>query len=76
MTSNISIIIPAKNEAEGIQSIIPKLKQYYSDAEIIIVDDGSMDTTKELCQKHGISCISHPYSKGNGASIKTGVRHA
>ncbi len=76
MTSKISIIIPAKNEFEGIKSIVPMLKEHYSDSEIIIVDDGSTDSTKELCKQHGITCISHPYSKGNGASIKTGVRHA
>jgi glycosyltransferase involved in cell wall biosynthesis len=76
MTSKISIIIPAKNEIEGIKSIIPMLKEHYSGSEIIIVDDGSTDATKELCQQHGILCISHSYSKGNGAAIKTGVRHA
>jgi len=76
MTSNISIIIPAKNEVKGIESIISKLKKNYSDSEIIIVDDGSDDATRELCKEHKIICISHPYSKGNGAAIKTGVRNA
>jgi glycosyltransferase involved in cell wall biosynthesis len=76
MSSKISIIIPSKNEIQGLKGIIPGLKEHFSDSEIIIVDDGSDDTTRELCNEHGLTCISHPYSKGNGAAIKSGVRNA
>ena len=46
------------------------------DAECIVVDDGSTDDTASLAEQHGARVISHPYSKGNGAAIKTGARAA
>lgn len=71
-----SVVLPAKNEADSLQSLLPSLKRLHPDAEIIVVDDGSNDNTKEICQINNIKHIRHPYSKGNGAAIKTGARHA
>lgn len=48
----------------------------YPDAEIIVVNDGSVDETAEIATKAGAKVISHPYCQGNGASIKTGARNA
>jgi glycosyltransferase involved in cell wall biosynthesis len=72
----ISIIIPAKNEASGLKQIIPELKRQYVGAEIIIVNDGSVDNTSAICSEFQVQEIKHPYSKGNGASIKSGLRAA
>lgn len=76
MASSISIIIPAKNEAASLVSLLPKLKQTMPDAEIILVDDGSTDDTVAICRLHEVQVLSHPYSKGNGAAIKSGARAA
>jgi len=78
MTANekISIIIPAKNEAKSLKVLLPKLKALYPDAEIILVNDGSSDDTSAVCLATGIVEIKHPYSKGNGAAIKSGARKA
>lgn len=70
-----SIIIPAKNEAEGLKILLPKLDSVGAH-EIIVVDDGSSDDTVLVAQECGCTVISHPYSKGNGAAVKTGVRSA
>ena len=76
MPSSLSIILPARNEAPGLRRLLPALQKRYPDAEIIIVDDGSTDTTASLSTDSGARVISHPYSKGNGAAIKSGARHA
>ncbi len=72
----VSIVIPAKNEEQGLAKTLPRLTELYPDAEIIVVDDGSTDATAEVCREAGVRVLSQPYSKGNGAAIKTGARAA
>lgn len=71
-----SIVIPAKDEAEALSRMLPRLREHYPDSEIIVVDDGSEDATVSVCQEAGVRVLSHPYSKGNGAAIKSGARAA
>lgn len=72
----LSIIIPAKNEAKGLALLLPRLTASYPQAEIIVVNDGSSDETSSLCKTFSVIEVVHPYSKGNGASIKSGLRVA
>lgn len=74
--SHLSIILPAKNEEEGLNKLLPSLVQLYPGAEIIVVNEGSTDNTRDLCLKFGVKVINHPYSMGNGAAIKSGARQA
>lgn len=73
---DISVIIPAKNESAGLRKIIPGIKEFLPDAEVIVVNDGSSDDTAAVAIELGVICVSHAYSKGNGAAIKTGARAA
>lgn len=76
MPSNLSIILPAKNEAAGLASLLPRIQEVFPDAEVIVVDDGSIDGTRDVCAQAGVRCLSSPYSMGNGAAIKRGARAA
>lgn len=72
----ISVIIPAKDEAEGLRRILPALRETLPEAEIIVVDDGSTDATPQLIADSGVRTQRSPYAMGNGAAIKRGVRAA
>lgn len=76
MKDSLSIILPAKNESASLSKLLPELTDLYKEAEIIIVNDGSDDGTLDVCSKYNVKVVSHPYSKGNGAAIKTGARTA
>jgi len=76
MKNRISIIIPAKNEAESLVNLLPALEKILNDAEIIVVNDGSTDDTMVVCEEAGVKVVNHPYSRGNGAAIKSGARAA
>ncbi len=72
----LSIVLPAKNEAEGLRRFLPALRAAHPMAEILVVDDGSSDATAEVARAAGATVLSNPYSLGNGASIKRGARAA
>jgi glycosyltransferase involved in cell wall biosynthesis len=74
--NQLSIILPAKNEAPALAVLLPQLRAAQPQAEIIVVDDGSTDDTRGICESHGVQCLSSPYSMGNGAAIKRGTRAA
>ncbi len=79
---NVSIIIPAKNEGQGLPAVLERLRAVLAERpahethEIIVVDDGSDDDTGEVAAKAGARVERHPYSMGNGAAVKTGMRTA
>ena len=74
--NKITVVLPAKNEAGAIQQTVKAIKQLNRVDEIIVVNDGSTDDTAQIAEQAGAKVISHPYSKGNGAAIKTGARNA
>ena len=71
-----SVIIPAFNEGLAIRDVITGLQSAAPWREIIVVDDGSADDTAAQATAAGAHVIRHPYNKGNGAAVKTGLRHA
>jgi glycosyltransferase involved in cell wall biosynthesis len=74
--TRVSVVIPAKNEATALAALLPRIRAVLPDAEIIVVDDGSIDDTRTVCTMAGVTCLSSPYSMGNGAAIKRGARAA
>lgn len=76
---HLSIILPAKNESAAIAATVAGIRQQFPDAhsvEILVINDGSTDNSAQLAEAAGARVIHHPYSKGNGAAIKTGARAA
>ena len=79
---DFSIVVPAYNEegqiAPVMRSILAHLKQLEGNWELLVVDDGSTDETAAAAGAVDplIRIVQHPYNMGNGAAIKTGIRHA
>lgn len=76
MADTISIILPARNEAASLRTLLPEIQMRMPGAEIIVVNDGSTDDTAEICRQYGTRFVSHPYGMGNGAAVKSGARAA
>ena len=74
--SAVSIVIPAYNEADVIGEVVAALAAAARWHEIIVVDDGSRDGTALQAAAGGALVSVHPYNKGNGAAVKTGIRRA
>jgi len=79
--TKISIIVPAFNEEDTIKKFLENLKYVLSAKtgtyEIIVIDDGSGDNTFSVASGFpGVKVIRHPYNKGNGAAVKTGIINA
>jgi len=76
MTETVSVIVPAFNEGHSIEGLVSGLRRAGSWHEILVVDDGSTDDTGSRAAQAGARVIRHPYNKGNGAAVKTGIRQA
>lgn len=74
-SARLSVIIPAKNEAQPLTDLLRKLRELPG-LEIIVVDDGSTDRTGEVAANLGATVVRHAQSLGNGAAIKAGARVA
>jgi len=76
MNPQVSVVLPARNESAPIGSVVMRLRALLPEAEVVVVDDGSNDGTGETATQAGARVVRHPYSKGNGAAIKSGARAA
>ncbi len=70
-----SVVIPAYNEAAVVGHVVRGLRDVGSWHEILVIDDGSTDDTAGEAGRAGARVIRHPYNKGNGAAVKTGIRN-
>jgi glycosyltransferase involved in cell wall biosynthesis len=70
----VTVVIPAYNEEKTIADVVKRVAYNMPHATILVIDDGSSDSTAELARSAGALVISHPVNKGNGASMKTALR--
>jgi len=75
-SETVSVVIPAFNEADAIASVVGAMHAAGPWREIIVVDDGSADDTCRRASDAGAIVVRHPYNKGNGAAVKSGIRRA
>lgn len=74
--ANTSVIVPAMNEEHAVGRLVEALESVAPWQEILVVDDGSTDATGARAASAGARVLRHPYNKGNGAAVKTGLRNA
>lgn len=74
---NLSVVIPAFNESEGIAAVLKSLMAELPGSEIIVVDDGSIDgTSAQVADFPEVTLLTHKFNRGYGAAIKSGMRAA
>jgi len=74
--AQVSVVIPAYNEEGAIGAVVRAVSAGAPWHEVLVVDDGSSDGTAAAAEEAGARVIRHPYNKGNGAAVKTGIREA
>lgn len=76
----LSVVMPVYNEADTIQQIIERVQATQLPLELIIVDDGSSDGTRDVLKslppEPGVKIVLHERNQGKGAALKTGFQHA
>lgn len=72
----LSVVMPAFNEAASIRVVVERVLVELPGAELIVVDDGSRDGTADQLLDLPVRLVRHPYNKGNGAAVKSGIRAA
>lgn len=77
MSNSIAVILPCFNEDQRIVPVINQIKKVKFVNEIIVVDDGSKESTKKILQKiTGIKLITHSQNKGKTEALKTGFNNS
>ncbi|MBQ9991382.1 MAG: glycosyltransferase family 2 protein [Lachnospiraceae bacterium] len=75
-TNEVLIIIPAYNEAENIEKVVDNIIENYPQYDYIIVNDGSSDSTRDVCRKRGYQYLNLSINLGIGGAVQTGYKYA
>lgn len=70
------IIIPAYNEAENLPKLISGIKRMLPEFDYVIINDGSTDKTRKLCEQEGMNVVTLPINSGIGVAVQTGYKYA
>jgi len=75
-TKLFSIIVPTFDEAASVRRVISDIIQYYPQADVVVVDDGSTDHTIQQLDGFVVKIVRHPFNMGYGAAIKSGLKNS
>ena len=75
-TQTTLIAIPAWNEEASIADVIKKVREHRPDVDIMVVDDGSQDSTASLARQVGATVVSLPFNVGVGGAMRTAFLYA
>lgn len=73
----LSVVVPIYNEATTIERLISRVREVPIPIELVLVDDGSTDGTREILESYRgqarTTILLHPYNRGKGAAIRSGL---
>jgi len=72
----ILVIIPAYNEEESLSGVVRDLREHASEADLLVVDDGSLDATARTAEDLGVNVLRLPFNLGIGGAMQTGYLYA
>ncbi len=72
----VSIVMPARNEATALAGLLPALRERFPEAEILVVDDGSTDETSAVARRFGVQVVRHSRNRGKGQALATAFQFA
>jgi glycosyltransferase involved in cell wall biosynthesis len=72
----VLVLIPARDEEKNIVSVIEDIRDHMPRTDIVVVDDGSEDSTGDRARSEGVHVLSHPYNMGYGTALQTGYKFA
>ena len=74
--SKCLVTIPAYNEDMNIEKVLNELKEDFSEADILVINDCSKDKTKEVVERNNVMCITVPFNMGYSRAVQTGIKYA
>lgn len=73
MTPTISVVVPAYNEEARLGASLDRIRTSLPNAELLVVDDGSVDETAALARRKGVRVLGYPTNRGKGFALRTGM---
>jgi glycosyltransferase involved in cell wall biosynthesis len=76
MSTRPCIVMPAFYEATRLPPLLAELRRTLPDHDLVVIDDGSRDATRDVAARSGATVLRHPYNLGYGAALQTGFKYA
>ena len=73
---SLLVVIPAFNEEKSISNVIQDVRTHIRNASILVVDDGSQDSTAEIAKSMSVNVVSLPFNVGVGGALRVGFIYA